>query len=142
MAEQERTLKQKLRDEQSVETKRTSKKVSDHLANERTFLAWIRTGIAIMAFGFVVARFGLLLREMALKSASFMILNLPFSSFIGVLLVLFGTIIIVVALMNFAQIRAQIDLEEFHPQMAFPIVLTALSCVVGIVVALYLVLTA
>jgi putative membrane protein len=35
------------------------------MAEERTFLAWIRTGIALMGFGFVVARFGLFLRELA-----------------------------------------------------------------------------
>ena len=35
---------------------------SDYLAAERTFLAWIRTGLALMGFGFVVARFGLFLR--------------------------------------------------------------------------------
>jgi putative membrane protein len=38
-------------------------KPSDHLANERTFLAWIRTSISIIAFGFVVAKFGITLRE-------------------------------------------------------------------------------
>jgi putative membrane protein len=37
----------------------------DHSANERTLLAWIRTGIALMAFGFAIARFGLFLREVA-----------------------------------------------------------------------------
>jgi putative membrane protein len=35
------------------------------MANERTLLAWIRTGIAMMAFGFAIARFGLFLREVA-----------------------------------------------------------------------------
>lgn len=40
----------------------------DILAAERTLLAWIRTGIALMGFGFVVARFGLFLRELALVS--------------------------------------------------------------------------
>lgn len=34
----------------------------DHMANERTFLAWIRTSIGIMAFGFVVEKFALKLR--------------------------------------------------------------------------------
>ena len=38
-------------------------KASDHLANERTFLAWIRTSISIIVFGFVVAKFGITLRE-------------------------------------------------------------------------------
>lgn len=35
----------------------------DHAANERTLLAWVRTGIALMAFGFAIARFGLFLSE-------------------------------------------------------------------------------
>jgi putative membrane protein len=35
---------------------------SDHAANERTFLAWVRTAIAIMAFGFVVTKFDLFLK--------------------------------------------------------------------------------
>src|SRR6266436_5655231 len=37
------------------------------LANERTFLAWLRTSIAVMSLGFVVARFGLWLRELAMQ---------------------------------------------------------------------------
>jgi putative membrane protein len=37
--------------------------LSDYLAAERTFLAWIRTGLALMGFGFVVARFGLFLQQ-------------------------------------------------------------------------------
>jgi putative membrane protein len=40
---------------------------SDHLANERTFLAWIRTSIAVMGLGFVVARFGVWLRELSIS---------------------------------------------------------------------------
>src|SRR5215469_5482224 len=37
------------------------------LANERTFLAWLRTSIAVMSLGFVIARFGLWLRELAVQ---------------------------------------------------------------------------
>ncbi|MDP9149804.1 MAG: DUF202 domain-containing protein, partial [Myxococcota bacterium] len=36
-----------------------------HQANERTMLGWIRTGLALMAFGFAIARFGVFLREVA-----------------------------------------------------------------------------
>jgi putative membrane protein len=37
----------------------------DHAANERTMLAWLRTGIALMAFGFAIARFALFLRQLS-----------------------------------------------------------------------------
>ncbi len=40
-----------------------------YFAAERTFLAWIRTGLALMGFGFVVARFGLFLRELAMRQS-------------------------------------------------------------------------
>jgi putative membrane protein len=45
--------------------------VSDYLAAERTFLAWIRTGLALMGFGFVVARFGLFLQQLRLVEPGF-----------------------------------------------------------------------
>src|SRR5271157_1351735 len=45
--------------------------LSDYLAAERTLLAWIRTGIAFMGFGFVVARFGLFLERLALIEPAF-----------------------------------------------------------------------
>jgi putative membrane protein len=41
-----------------------------YFAAERTFLAWLRTGLALMGFGFVVARFGLFLREIALTTGN------------------------------------------------------------------------
>ncbi len=42
---------------------------SDHAANERTFLAWVRTGIAVIAFGFVVEKFNLFVLAMASASS-------------------------------------------------------------------------
>src|SRR6266571_4343285 len=97
----------------------TSKKVSDHLANERTFLAWMRTGLATITFGFVVERFGLLLRELGLKNAPIPLSNVHYSSAIGITLTILGVVLIVVALINFLQIRQAIDKEDFHPQAAF-----------------------
>ena len=44
----------------------TNSNPSDYLAAERTLLAWIRTGLALMGFGFVVARFGLFLQALQL----------------------------------------------------------------------------
>ena len=141
MTQQEEALQQNETDNNSARQKRISKRVSDHLANERTFLAWIRTGIAIMGFGFVVARFGLAIRELALKNPSFVIFSLPFSSFVGVVLVILGVAITLAALATFIQVRNAIDRENFHPQLSFSILLTVLSSLVGIIVAIYLLLT-
>jgi putative membrane protein len=82
-----------------------SKKVSDHLANERTFLAWIRTGLATITFGFVIERFGLLLRELGLKTQTILLFSLPFSALVGVSLIVLGVVVIIVAFLNFLHIR-------------------------------------
>jgi len=119
----------------------TSKKVSDHLANERTFLAWIRTGLATITFGFVVERFGLLLRELGLKAQAVFLSPVPFSAIIGISLTLLGIVIIVVALLNFLHIRTAIDKEAFHPPVRFVVVLSILASLIGLLLAVYLVLT-
>src|SRR5438552_7750059 len=118
-----------------------SKKVTDHLANQRTFLAWIRTGLATITFGFVVERFGLLLRELGFKIGLAEVLPIHYSSFFGVSLTLLGVIMMIVALVEFLQIRRSIDSERFHPPAAFSIILTILAALIGILLALYLFLT-
>ena len=128
--------------EQNSSHEKTSKKVTDHLANERTFLAWVRTGLATITFGFVVERFGLLVRELGLKSTLVPIFSVHFSSVIGVGLTLLGVAIMIVALVNFLQIRRAIDKEQFHPQAGFAIVLTILASLIGVLLAVYLLFTA
>src|SRR2546425_13126639 len=120
----------------------TSKKVTDHLANERTFLAWVRTGLATITFGFVVERFGLLVRELGFKSNLTPVFSAHYSSIIGVSLTLLGVAIMIVALVNFLQIRRVIDKEQFHPHAGFAILLTILASLIGILLAVYLLFTA
>ena len=119
----------------------TSKRVTDHLANERTFLAWIRTGIATIAFGFVVERFGLLLRELGIKTNT-SIIPAHLSSVFGIALTLLGVIMMIVALLNFLHNRRSIDAEQFHPHTGFAILLTILASLIGVLLAVYLLLTA
>ena len=107
-----------------------SKKVSDHLANERTFLAWVRTGIAVMAFGFVIERFGL-------SSNS----SLPYSKWLGIVVVILGMTMLIVALFNFVQVRRTIDEERYKPDLLFPIVLTCIASLIGLLLAIYLIIT-
>jgi putative membrane protein len=78
----------------------------DHAANERTLLAWIRTGIALMAFGFAIARFGLFLREIvqAGQVQIHAIRGLGSAGF-GVTLVLLGMITNAAAVFRYAQVR-------------------------------------
>src|SRR5882724_9972781 len=64
-----------------------------YFAAERTLLAWIRTGLALMGFGFVVARFGLFLREMAAAERAHEPHRLGLSLWIGTTLVLLGVVV-------------------------------------------------
>src|ERR1700676_4458494 len=61
-----------------------------YFAAERTLLAWVRTGLAMMGFGFVVARFGLFLRELAAVSDVAPRQRSGLSLWVGTTLVIFG----------------------------------------------------
>jgi putative membrane protein len=122
----------------SAKQRWTSKKVTDHLANERTFLAWVRTGVAIIALGFVIERFGLLLRELGLRNPPVPLTSVHYSAVVGLSLTLLGVLILVVALINFLEIRRAIDKEQFHPQMRWSLLLTAITALIGLLLAFYL----
>ena len=82
----------------------------DHAANERTLLAWIRTGVALMAFGFAIARFGLFLREMASVPAATSGGEPTLGSgWFGVALVLFGFVTNLAAMIRYLRIRTALQ---------------------------------
>lgn len=68
-----------------------------YFAAERTLLAWIRTGLAMMGFGFVVARFGLFLRELAAVPDTPRLQHTGLSLWVGVALVFLGVAVNIVA---------------------------------------------
>lgn len=87
-----------------------SSQFRDHAANERTLLAWIRTGIAMMAFGFAIARFGLFLREISqVGAASTRIEHALGSGWFGVLLVVLGLFTNLAAVARYARIRKALE---------------------------------
>ena len=141
MTQKEETVNHLGAQDASTKGAGTSKRVSDHLANERTFLAWIRTGLATIAFGFVVERFGLVLRELGIKGNT-NIIPTHLSSAFGIALTVLGVIMMIVALLNFLHNRRSIDAEQFHPHTGFVILLTILASLIGILLAIYLLLTA
>jgi len=88
----------------------------DHSANERTFLAWVRTAIAVMAFGFIVERFDLFL-ELAAPSLAGRTLSPPgqkFGDIAGLALIVVGTAMVAVAAIRFFITAKKIDSEEQH----------------------------
>lgn len=76
----------------------------DHAANERTLLAWIRTGVALMAFGFAIGRFGLFLQEIA-KVGQVHVSRSLASVWFGVVLVVLGMLTNVAATARYAVVR-------------------------------------
>jgi putative membrane protein len=118
---------------------------SDHAANERTFLAWVRTAIAVMAFGFLVEKFDLFL-QIARASLAVRPVGLPPSGFgeaAGLGLMVFGLAIVVVATFRFLKTARDIDDPDSHvgPGMRFDLALATLLFLLGCALLAYLVYT-
>jgi putative membrane protein len=112
----------------------------DHMANVRTFLAWVRTAITIMAFGFVVAKFGLLLRE--LPGSHIHPAELRLATIIGSFLVLLGAVFLVLATVDFLTVKRQIEAQLIAFSAAIHILLASILIVVAVGVAAYIWITA
>src|SRR4030081_3864260 len=91
-------------------------RVREHLANERTLLAWVRTAIGLMGLGFVVARFGIFLRQMALMSGADAARESLASGIIGIALVAAGVLAGVLGAARFYRARSQIERGSFEPE--------------------------
>lgn len=90
----------------------------EHLANERTFLAWVRTSLSLIGLGFVLARMGVFLRELGNAGAPQLEHNVHGGGeFIGsgVVFVLIGTVLGGWAGWRFRQVRRDIDAGRFEP---------------------------
>ena len=112
-----------------------------YMAAERTFLAWIRTGIALMGFGFVVARFGLFLRELSAAGMNMPSSGTSLSMPIGVGLIVFGIVVNVVSVVRHRRCIVAIDRNEFRAAFGstFAIWVALVLALVGVVMGAYLV---
>jgi putative membrane protein len=112
----------------------------DHLANERTFLAWVRTSITIVALGFVVAKFGILLREVGRSHVQS--LTARAGAVVGVALVIGGILTAVFAALKFQRIRRDIERSVVVFSPTLDIALAIVVVVAGIILAIYMIVTA
>ena len=116
-------------------------RISDHLANERTFLAWIRTSISVIVFGFVVAKFGITLRQF-LRLQGQRAEQSGVSLGIGVAFMAVGVLMALAALFRYRNTRARLELGEFRAAGPVIMILGAITAVFGAILAAYLIYTA
>jgi len=110
------------------------------MANERTFLSWIRTSIGIMAFGFVVEKFALFLKQMSY----FLGKEVPapsrgYSSIFGILLVGLGALMGVLAFIRYKKVEKQIDEDTYQPSLILDVLLAMSVLTIGIFLIIYLI---
>ncbi len=115
----------------------------DHMANERTFLAWVRTSIAIMAFGFVVEKFALFIQKLShyLEDKSFRTPPLPqeYSSFLGIALVAMGAFMGFLSFIRYKKVEREINQDTYQPSIILDILVALGIITIGIFLVFYMI---
>jgi len=115
--------------------------LSDYLAAERTLLAWIRTGLALMGFGFVVARFGLFLQELRVAQNSPATQHYGLSLWFGTALIALGVAVNGIAGWRHLRLMRELDRgQTTHSHATAHAVMVAfMVALVGLAMTVYLV---
>jgi len=115
-----------------------SNRARDHLANERTFLAWVRTSVAIVVFGFAIGRFAIAMRQLtAFQGVASKTTGL--SVWMGMSSILAGVVMVVAGLARYRRTRAQLDEGKFEPAGFIVDLVTILTALFGLTLAGYLI---
>jgi putative membrane protein len=107
----------------------------EHQANERTFLAWLRTSIALITFGFAIARFGIFLRQIdASLSQSPVVVQRPFlnTETLGLSLVILGVTVILGAAWQYNRVFWQIERGNYQPDRMMVFIMTVAVVLLGL----------
>jgi putative membrane protein len=109
----------------------------DHLANERTFLAWVRTGIATIVFGFAIGRFSIALREF-LKLQGDSAATPGLTTWLGIISTVGGVLLIFAGLSRYRKTKVQLDSNTFEPAGFVIDLVSYVLGIFGLVLAGYL----
>ena len=120
-----------------------TKRATEYLANERTFLAWIRTSVAVVSLGFVLARFNVWLRELAIQRPSQIPvhrggISLP----IGVGMMTFGGLLSVLAAWRYHVVNRDIERGKVRADRGLVILVTIMMAVLSGAMIAFALLTA
>lgn len=111
----------------------------DHLANERTFLAWVRTSIGIMAFGFVVVKFSLFVKQLSLLLGKETALQSKgYSAMMGITLVAVGAVTALLSYIRYRQSEKQLNEGFYRHSSKLITILTAFIFLISILLLFYL----
>jgi putative membrane protein len=112
-----------------------------YFAAERTFLAWIRTGLAMMGFGFVVARFGLFLREVQAAQPGLAVKSYGLSVWFGTALIVIGVLVNLISAWRHVSIVRELRRggASFTRPSTPAITVAVILAVVGLAMAAYLI---
>ena len=116
-------------------SERSTDRQREHQANERTFLAWLRTSIALIGFGFAIARFGLFLRQFEKANEATHQIAAPAildSQNLGIGLVAFGITVIILAAWRYNQVFWQIERGAYKPSRLSIWILTSIITILGL----------
>lgn len=111
---------------------------TDYLANERTFLAYIRTSLAVMAFGFVIARFTIFLRAIPAAQG----VRLPpagTSEGLGLAFAIFGCLLAVLGVWRFLTANRDLDRDQFKARPLGDVIVGVATVLMGVAVVLSLI---
>jgi putative membrane protein len=115
------------------------KKAGELLANERTFLAWVRTSIAVISLGFVVAKFGLWFGELAQRvNPQLESVRTGASIPTGLAMIAFGGVLTVLAAWRFHVVNRNIERGEVKADRGLVILITALVALLSLVMIAYM----
>ena len=109
--------------------------IREHLANERTLLSWVRTGVSLISIGLVVERAG------ALVDASMKVGSTSVSELFGLALALLGALTLVLGTTQFLRNRRRISTGEFVPSAAAYLIIVAGSLAFAGAFVIYVQLT-
>lgn len=110
----------------------------DHLANERTFLAWIRTGVAVVVFGFAIGRFAIAIRQW-LQMQGRVAPTSGLSVWFGTIAIFAGVLVCLAGLFRYRRTREQLDSGNFEPAGFLVDLVGILTALFGLSLAVYLV---